>query len=95
MRGFQLPPAFWVSWREAPLVFKARCSGASSLWYWSQWLRCLMWGVNPLLLREKLRICEILLTVGHHAVGGVFVETFSPPHLSVALLSFVVQELLS
>lgn len=54
-----------------------------------------MWGVNPLLLREKLRICEIPLTVGHHAVGGVFVETFSPPHLSVALLSFVVQELLS
>ena len=43
------------------------------------WLWCLMWGVNPLLLREKLRICEILLIVGHHAVGGVLSRPFLLP----------------
>lgn len=45
------PIALWVSGMRAPVVFKARCFGGSSLTCRSLKLRCLMWDTNLLLLR--------------------------------------------
>ena len=52
-------------------------------------------GHKLLLLRKKLCVCEISLTVGLHTGGGVFGGTMSLPLLPISLwtLSFVVQEL--
>ena len=47
----------WVLW--APLVFReVRCLWCSSLRWKTRKLGCLTWGMNPLLLREKFRVCK-------------------------------------
>ena len=52
-------------------------------------------GQKLLLLRKKLCMCEITLTVGLHTGGGVFGGTMSLPLLPISLwtLSFVEEEL--
>lgn len=53
--------ALWVSWKPCsfsePDILQARLSSISQCK--SQGLGCLTWGINPLLLRKKLCICEI------------------------------------
>lgn len=58
------PIAFWFSQNWAPLIFKARHYGVLSFWYRSPGQGCLIWGLNPLLLRKDLFICDISPTYG-------------------------------
>lgn len=72
-----------------PLVFKAQHFWGSSLWGRSHGMTFLMWSINPLLLGEKLHICEILPNRGGHCTGyGVFGETLFLPFLPVWIWSF-------
>ena len=57
-------------------VFKARCfrvhlSGAG----FKSW-ECPLWDSNPSLIREKLRVLNFILTMGHRAQGVGFVVRF-------------------
>lgn len=47
-----------------------------------------MYHPNPLLLREKLRVCGFLLVVWHCARGGVYGESVSQPFLLVSMWEF-------
>ena len=87
-----------ISQFPTALVFNSRHFGGSSLRCRSQWLGYLGWGMNPLLLREKLQICEIPPDCGSPSWAWGFWRDFvsaSPTHLHVALLLFVVKELFS
>lgn len=94
--------SFWskMSFSSSPLVhldvspvgFQSQTFGGSSLQCRSQGLRCLMWGMNPSLIGQKLHICEIPSVWGWgYGMSG---ETMSLPLLpfSIRPLSFVGKE---
>ena len=83
------PPAFWNSWKKAPLIFKAKCSGSSSSWYRTPVLGSLMSRWDPLLLFSCLWVIHL----------GVWVLTIPPLHSSYTAhcgsfcISLVVEDL--
>ena len=63
----QFPTALWVSWSWAPFCFpKQMFLGLISPLQVPR-VTCLMWGTNPLLLREKPKCMSSLLIAAHHA----------------------------
>lgn len=81
----------WVSGPQTIFIFKARHLGSLSLWCRSLRSMCWTWGMNPLLLREKLPICEFPPNCGLMVTGHLCL--FSPS--SHILLPFTVEELFS
>lgn len=80
----QFPTALWVSWSWAPFCLpKQMFLGLISPLQVPR-ATCLMWGTNPLLIREKPRCKSSLLTVAHHALGGVSARL----HLCLCYLSW-------
>lgn len=75
------------------LVFKARHYMVSCLLCRSQGLGCLILGMNLLLHKEKLHICDAPPYYMFPFQGGIFGKTTSLTVL--LLLSFVVEELFS
>ena len=62
----------WVSCTQALLVFRASCFGSQSLQWESQQLVHKMWGPNPLVLGEKLRVGGSLAVPRVNAGVGMF-----------------------
>ena len=67
---FPSPVALWLSWMSSPLVFKARCFGASSLLCRITGLGHLTWSLDPSLLRERI-LTFMLLPIVHCCSWGV------------------------
>lgn len=65
----QFPTALWFSWTWALLFFKARHFG-DYLFIQIPRFGTLMWGMNHLVLREKIWICEIPPGCGLPHGGG-------------------------
>lgn len=80
---FQLPIALWVSWSWAPFCFPEQMfSGLISPLQVPR-VTCLMWGTNPLLLRENLQMYELPPDYSSSCLGWSFGKTSSLPLLPV------------
>ena len=80
---FQLPIALSVSWSWAPFCFPEQMfSGLISPLQVPR-VTCLMWGTNPLLLRENLQMYELPPDYSSSCLGWSFGKTSSLPLLPV------------
>ena len=75
---FSIPCSCAVLLNVLPIHFKTKHFGGLSPQCKTHALRCMIWGPNPSLLREKFCTFEIPTTVGCHACE-VFSKSFSLP----------------
>ena len=72
------PPVLWHSCTQAPLDYKAKCSGGCSSWCQTPRLGSLMWDS---VLWENFHNIIVLQFVGHHLTGMGFDYIVSVPFL--------------
>ena len=72
---------FWLSWKQALLAFKAKCSGGLCSHCRTPGLGCPLWDLDPSFLGENSAIVVILLFVGFPPRGTPILQ-LHPSYLS-------------